>query len=695
MSRIRPLICPSILSADFALLAQEAARMKEFKAHYLHVDVMDGHFVPNLTLGAPIVKSLRKHTDMFLDCHLMVTDPEFWVDDYAKAGANQYTFHIEAPGLKDPKALIAKIKAAGMKAAIALKPATPVTAIEDLVPLLDLVLVMTVEPGFGGQKIKLDCLEKAEKVKDLRSRYPALDIQVDGGIDSSNIELVASYGANVIVSGTGVFGHAQPDPALGQLGPTLRFPENKVQTGMLDIFKFAAVPATSPRRVVIKSSVIFEKGTDIEDALLPLAGEPEDDGDKLKRPLANGKYKKCCRIYGCFWPLRRVTGRMGAAMAVLLTLVLVILIYPSPWQGLEKVLNDASATSQIPLPADLPQLAEPTPAPVFLYPLCEDDAKNESVYCHHGNLFPLKTMNPETCNIIYDEMFRDLLVPVSQKRVFSQVTPESKLEIVLVELKAVVEPRIIPTIYNIANIYGGRGVPLTVVVSKEQKGIVDGMIEKEGWTGIRVVVLDTIYNVDSYSLLLESESFWKHFYGEYVLITQTDVMIFKEIGKEFFGFDYIGAPWIHVPSNPSHPQVGNGGYSMRRLAVMLEYSDFKSVVKRALADRDKGVDLPSTLSKRNRGLLEEFFSLLAQADNSKRDPVLPEDVFWADRVKKLPDEELAAHFALEWRFIQEIPTAMHKLYLRDRMGNLFRAFVDANPSVGSVFRSQDVVPYRI
>nr|KAJ3423224.1 hypothetical protein HK105_008022 [Polyrhizophydium stewartii] len=186
-------IAPSMLSSDFAFLATEAQRMVKLGADYLHMDVM--------------VRLLCWCS--WSDCHLMVSNPGQWVDDFAKAGASLFTFHIEATD--DAPGLIDRIHAAGMKAGISVKPKTSIEAILHVADKVDMVLVMTVEPGFGGQKMMPDCLDK---VRELRAKYPDLDIEVDGGIDVSNIEQAAQAGANVIVAGTGIFGHPAPGEAI-------------------------------------------------------------------------------------------------------------------------------------------------------------------------------------------------------------------------------------------------------------------------------------------------------------------------------------------------------------------------------------------------------------------------------------------------------------------------------------------------
>ena len=204
-------LAPSILSADFANLQLALSQCDEGGAHWIHVDVMDNQFVPNLTIGPPVVKSLRPNTKKFLDVHMMVIEPEKLVESFARAGADSITFHIEATD--DPQSVIDLIKASGTKVGISIKPATPLAEIEPYYDQIDLVLVMSVDPGFGGQGYLDGSTERVEKVKQMLIEKCLEDrvlIEVDGGIKLHNAEEVINAGANILVAGSAIFGTDDP-----------------------------------------------------------------------------------------------------------------------------------------------------------------------------------------------------------------------------------------------------------------------------------------------------------------------------------------------------------------------------------------------------------------------------------------------------------------------------------------------------
>ena len=209
-------VTPSILSADFSKLGEEIIKIDQAGADMIHIDVMDGHFVPNLTLGAPIVKALRTVTKLPFDVHLMINNPENLIDDFIAAGADIITIHIEAAN--HLHRLVQKVKSSGVKVAVSLNPATPLNTLEEILPELDMVLLMSVNPGFGGQSFIPATLNKIARLKEMiDAKKLKIDIQVDGGINLETAPKVIKHGANILVAGSAVYGSNDIKGTIAQL----------------------------------------------------------------------------------------------------------------------------------------------------------------------------------------------------------------------------------------------------------------------------------------------------------------------------------------------------------------------------------------------------------------------------------------------------------------------------------------------
>jgi ribulose-phosphate 3-epimerase len=210
-------LSPSLLSADFMHLADDVRRLESGGADFLHVDVMDGHYVPNITIGPPVVKALRKVTELPLDCHLMISDPDRYLEDFAKAGVNYITVHVEAA--VHLYRTVQQIRKLGCKAGVTLNPATSLTMIEDILPYVDMVLLMSVEPGFGGQSFIPNLFDRARRLRAMLNDCgnSGCLIEADGGIKLDNIREVFDAGVDVVVSGSGVFDTSDPVETLREM----------------------------------------------------------------------------------------------------------------------------------------------------------------------------------------------------------------------------------------------------------------------------------------------------------------------------------------------------------------------------------------------------------------------------------------------------------------------------------------------